>query len=125
MSNQKARPGDTVELANKEIGFNDPATGFKIVRTEKQKLGKSIGNKTNLALSSGALLIVGRAKKKEPETRDTGLPEDLPGREAFEAEGLSFDQVKKLSPEDLVAVKGIGEKTAESLAEYLAGAGKE
>ena len=74
---RKARfePGDTVELADKETGFSDPVTGFKVVRDGKVKLGDTIGSKTNRALLSGALLIVGgKAEKAKPAEDGNGKP---------------------------------------------------
>lgn len=125
MSNRHARPGDKVELANKEVGFYDPETGLKLVRSQTAKLGPSVGRKTNIALSSGALLVVGKAAASNLVKTDPDLPEDLPGRESFEAAGIRFDQVKAMSPEELDSVKGIGKKTISAIAEYLAGGSKE
>lgn len=68
-----AAAGATVELADKETGFHDPATGFKVVRDQQAKLGDTVGKKTNRALVAGALLIVGpkakAAEKPEPEAK--------------------------------------------------------
>ena len=61
------QPGDTVELADKETGFTDPETGFDISRDQRVELGDSVGEKTQQAILSGGLLIVGgtkEAKKK-------------------------------------------------------------
>ncbi len=66
MSEQKAQPGDTVELKDKEIGFTDPDTGFDISRDQKKQLGKTIGARTLAAIVSGGLLIVsGKAKDED------------------------------------------------------------
>lgn len=60
--------GKKVELADKDTGFYDAATGFKVVRDQKVELGDVIGEKTNVALASGRLLLVGKGKgKAEPE----------------------------------------------------------
>ncbi len=58
--------GQTVELADKDTGFSDPVTGFKIVREQQVQLGDTIGRKTNKALLSGALLVVGGKSKAKP-----------------------------------------------------------
>lgn len=47
-----------VELADKDTGFNDRETGFKIVRRQQKPLGENIGTATQQALVSGRLLIV-------------------------------------------------------------------
>lgn len=44
-----------------------------------------------------------------------GYPAGFPGRDALEAAKIPFETVKGLTLEQLVAVKGIGEKTAESI----------
>lgn len=68
-----AKPGDTVELADKDTGFSDPETEFKIVRDQKVKLGERIGRKTNRAIVSGALLVVSsKSAKSEGEGEDGG-----------------------------------------------------
>lgn len=50
--------GQTIELADKDTGFWDPATGFQIVRDQQAKLGQPVGEATRVALESGRLLIV-------------------------------------------------------------------
>ncbi len=58
MKNIQAQPGDTVELKDKDGGFYDDETNFKIVRKQKATLGNTIGSRTTQALLSGGLLIV-------------------------------------------------------------------
>lgn len=121
-----AGPGDTVELADKETGFFDSSTQFKIVRDQRVKLGDTIGAKTLRALSSGSLLLVsGKSKSKAaetdpPEGDEFDLPADLPGREAFIAAGFTtFASVKELDTEEkLLAIKGIGTGTVKNLAAW-------
>lgn len=55
-----AAGGKTVELADKDTGFFDPATGFQLVRDQTAKLDKAVGDATRVALESGRLLIVGK-----------------------------------------------------------------
>lgn len=50
--------GKEVQLRDKDTGFYDPATGFQVVRDQKVKLGKTVGDATRVALQSGRLLIV-------------------------------------------------------------------
>ena len=65
MANSDAKPGDTVELKDKEGGFTDPETGFDISRDQQKKLGDKIGERTHRAIAAGGLLIVlGEAKKQ-------------------------------------------------------------
>lgn len=120
-----AKPGDTVELKDKEAGFSDPETGFDISRDQKVKLGDRVGERTHQAIATGGLIIVtGRAGKSKStdggsDADDVDLPEDLPGREAFIEAGLTFSDVKNLkTDEDLLAVKGIGKKTVDALKEW-------
>lgn len=48
------------------------------------------------------------------------LPEDLPGREDLAAAGLTIEELKNYDKNALVALKGIGEATAEKILTYLA-----
>jgi hypothetical protein len=117
-----AKTGDVVELADKDGGFYDPQTQFKVVRGQQVKLGKTIGTKTNTALVSGRLLVVGSEKSTSAKSvsaqTESDLPEDLPGRDAFIAAEMNFDAVKNFDFEkDKVA--GVGAKTIEALNEYF------
>lgn len=60
-------------------------------------------------------------EKLRPRKKSAGdLPEDFPGRAELEAAGLTTRAaVKAKNREELVAVKGIGEKTADSIAAAL------
>lgn len=127
MSEKKyGEPGDSVELKDKDTGFTDPETQFDISRDQTRKLGDSVGSATQSAIMSGALLIVGGSKAKKTEddgpTDDYDLPADLPGREAFVANGITtFAGVKELdSEEQLLALKGIGAGTVKALAAWAA-----
>jgi hypothetical protein len=127
MANSNAKPGDAVELKDKEGGFSDWETGFDISRSQVKKLGDRIGERTHQAIASGGLVIVtgSRAKKAGSGEDDEGsksppdgsdIPEDLPGRQAFIDAGLSFAQVQALeTPEQLMEIKGVGEKTVKDL----------
>lgn len=119
MSNLEVKPGDTVELKDKESGFYDDETNFKVVRDQQVKLGESIGRRTNAALMSGGLLIVsGKSKKDEANQDESDLPDDIPGRKEFVAAGMNYEQVKTFDFEkDKVA--GIGAKTVEAVQSYL------
>lgn len=48
---------------------------------------------------------------------DYGFPDDFPGRHVFEEAGLTFEIVTAMSLEQLIALDGIGEKTAEKVIE--------
>lgn len=119
MSKQaNAKSGDSVELADKETSFYDPKTQFKVVRDASEKLGKTIGDKTNIALLSGRLLVVEGKSGKQSKQAESDLPEDFPGRDAFVAAGLNLEQVKTFDFEgDKVA--GVGDATIKSVQEYL------
>lgn len=123
MSNEipKAQPGDTVELKDKETGFYDDETQVKVVRDQNVKLGDHIGKKTNEAIVSGGLLVVGASKSKTDDTEKTGksdLPEDFPGRDAFLAAKMNLDAVKK-HDFDQDKVAGVGAATVKAVQEYL------
>lgn len=115
-----AKPGDVVELADKDTGFDDTQTGFSISRDQQVRLGKTIGTKTNRALLSGRLLVVsGSSKKSNDGGKDqSDLPEDFPGREAFVAAGMNLEQVKNFDFEK-EKVSGVGAKTIEAVNEYF------
>lgn len=123
-TNENKGDGRVVELKDKNTGFYDPITRFKIVHEQQLPLGDSVGTKTNKAILSGALLVVSGSVAKDKPATDQGddfdLPADLPGREAFIAEGLTtFESVKELDTEEkLLAVKGIGKGTVKALAEW-------
>lgn len=120
MSVETAKPGDTVELKEKDGGFYDSETGFQIRNEEKVKLGDTIGRRTNTAIVSGGLLIVGGGKTKAASNKPTAsdLPEDFPGRDAFVAAGMNLEQVKNFDFEtDKVA--GVGAGTIRQLGEYF------
>jgi hypothetical protein len=70
MSDKKWKPGDVVELANKEGGFTDPQTGFDISRDQKMELGDTIGTLTAEALASGGLLVVSKSAAKAEAKAD-------------------------------------------------------
>jgi hypothetical protein len=47
------------ELADKDTGFFDHETGFKVVRDQRIPLGEKVGKATRTAIVSGRLLVVG------------------------------------------------------------------
>ena len=59
------KPGETVQLAKKEGIFIDYETGLEVSNDQTTKLGKTIGQRTRLALQSGGLLIVSEKKPAE------------------------------------------------------------
>lgn len=59
-ANAKADADRVVELADKYTGFFDNATGFQIVRDQQKRIGKTVGEATQVALESGRLLFVVR-----------------------------------------------------------------
>lgn len=58
----EGKAGDVVELADKSVGFTDPDTLFDISRDAQAELTEPIGNRTQLAIASGGLLIVKKTK---------------------------------------------------------------
>lgn len=49
------------------------------------------------------------------------FPDDFPRREIFTGQELSLGDLRGKSREDLIALPGVGEKTAEMILEYFAG----
>ncbi len=49
-----------------------------------------------------------------------GFPEDLPGRNVLIRENLTIEAVKEYTREQLIALDGIGEKTADAIIAYFA-----
>lgn len=129
MVTDNAKPGDVVELKDKEGGFTDPETSFDISRDQKVELTNPVGRRTHEAIVSGGLLVVSGGKKsrnlgeaKEGESDESGddsdLPEDFPGRDVFVGLGMNRESVAALDHEGLVALKGIGAKTADAVLGY-------
>lgn len=114
-----ATTGQTVELADKETSFYDPVSQLKVVRDRQEKIGKTIGEKTNLAVANGRLLIVESKTKSETSGKsESSLPEDFPGREAFVAAKMDLAAVKAFDFEK-DKVEGVGAKTIEAVQAYL------
>jgi hypothetical protein len=65
MEMAEAKPGDVVKLAKDEGILVDYETGFEVSGSQEVALGKTIGQRTRLALQSGGLLIVKSAKTKK------------------------------------------------------------
>ena len=82
-----AKAGQAVELKDKETSFYDPETDFKLVRDQQAKLGDTIGAKTNRALLSGGLLVVGSGRTLgEAKPADDAGPAKKGGKKAEKAE---------------------------------------
>lgn len=58
------------------------------------------------------------ASDKATESLAAGYPEGFPSADALAAAGLSFEEVKLLNRDQLVALKGIGGKTADAILEH-------
>ena len=54
---KKAKPSE-VELKDKDTGFYDHETGFKVVRDQRVQLGENVGKATQIAIESGRLLLI-------------------------------------------------------------------
>jgi hypothetical protein len=54
---KKAKPHE-VELKDKDTGFYDQETGFKVVRDQRVPLGDNVGKATQMAIESGRLLLI-------------------------------------------------------------------
>lgn len=117
--------GDKVQLARKEGILIDYETGFEVVNAEEKKLGNPVGQRTQLAIQSGGLLVISsKSSKSSKKGKDDGdgsdLPLDLPGREAFLEADLTFEQLKKMTEEETALVKGIGPAKMKELIQYSA-----
>lgn len=71
-----AKPGDVVELKDKDGGFTDPETGFDISRDQKQELTDPVGRRTHEAIVSGGLLIVGGKRSSKAATDEAAAEEE-------------------------------------------------
>ena len=130
MGTSQAKPGDVVELKDKESGFTDPDTLFDISRDQQKELGGTIGDRTHQAIASGGLIIVTGSKAKKSKEDDggskskadeAGFPKDFPSRDALARAGVTFEALKTVgfdNKEALTAINGIGEKTADAIAEW-------
>ena len=97
--------------------FVDDETGLKLVPGKSIKIDRSLaGERTNMAIQHGALVEVDLSKEKKD---DSDIPDDFPGRDAFVKEGLSFDEVKRLSPSKLDAIPNVGKKTIEAVEKWV------
>lgn len=67
----------------------------------------------------GIVMVVGESVvKAPPEVK--GLPDDLPYRHVFEDLGIdTLDAIREI--DDLTSLKGIGKKSAETVAKFLKG----
>jgi hypothetical protein len=54
---KKAKPHE-VELKDKDTGFYDQETGFKVVRDQRVPLGDNVGKATQMDIESGRLLLI-------------------------------------------------------------------
>lgn len=96
--------------------FIDEDSGLVIRNDETVEIDKNIcGSRTFLAIQNGGLVEIDKPKTKN---ENDDLPADLPGRDAFIAAQMDFEQVKNLDFEKEKVV-GIGDKTIAALGEYL------
>jgi hypothetical protein len=134
MTDRKKQQGEkSYRLKDKEAGFFDDETGLDITRDQVVKIGEGAGKKTLQMVRTGGLIEV-NMEPKPPSGFDPNfgsgapsaaasewadsdeLPEEYPGRAALLAAGynkLSF--VNALTREQLIDLKGIGEKTADEI----------
>lgn len=68
--NKDSFAGATVELADKDTSFYDPATGLNLSRFGTAAIGDTVGAKTHTALLSGRLLVVGGKKAAKQSAGD-------------------------------------------------------
>ncbi len=111
-------PNRNYALASGRNLFVDDVTGLKLVRGDVVEMDHNeVGARTQTAIRHGHLVEV-QSKTTKKKTDDSDLPEDIPGRDVFLKAGLSFDQVKTLSLEDVDKTKGIGEATLAKFVDY-------
>lgn len=98
-------------------GYRDPATGLR----KYYGPGQGIEVPQGLVNSLGLTVIPEAAPAAEnaaPPPSD--LPDDFPGRKYLVAAGYTtLAQVRQLSIDDLIAIKGIGTRLAEQILERL------
>lgn len=107
--------------------FFDDESGLKVLQGKVVEIdAKKATEKTRLAISSGALLEVSEDEETQPkennkstnQQKESDLPEDMPGRDAFLTAGMNFESVKKFDFES-GKVPGVGAKTIEALKDFL------
>jgi hypothetical protein len=63
--------------------------------------------------------LIGNYEFTEVIDLSTSYPADFPNAKPFVAEGIDFESVKKMSREELLAVNGVGEVTANQVVAYF------
>lgn len=82
--------------------------------TDEEKQSELQKLKARVAELEGA----SKPAEQPAELPPTAFPDEFPARAKFENLGKSFDEVKAMSREDLIALEGIGEKTADDVLAY-------
>lgn len=106
-----------VKLKDPATVFVDPETGFSVTGDQTVEIDSKArkGKLTLDAIKHGGLIEVSREPKggsKSGGKNNSDLPEDFPARAALIEGGFdSLEKVNGASDEDLIAVKGVGEKT--------------
>lgn len=127
------KEGKTYMLKDQETSFTDDQTGLTVTRDQKVKIdGGKAGMKTLRMISSGGLIEVNEAPAP-PSGFDANagsglegggagdtLDESFPGYKALKEAGITTRaQAAALTTEQLIALKGIGQNTADEIAAAL------
>jgi hypothetical protein len=122
-----AEKKETYVLKDQETSFFDDESGLTITRDEQVEIGDGKGRKTVQMIKSGGLLKVDSsaaaagAKENNSQTPKSGaIPEDFPHAKLLAENGITtFAPLHKLNTQQLVDLKGIGEKKAEEIEKAL------
>ena len=131
-----AEKTETYVLKDQETSFFDDESGLTITRDERVEIGDGKGRKTVQMIKSGGLLKVDSsaaaaggtkpeggagAKENNSQTPKSGaIPEDFPHAKLLAENGITtFAPLHRLNTQQLVDLKGIGDKKAEEIEKAL------
>lgn len=107
----EARINDSVSALAKHFGVEIETQNVRVRDLEARRTYR----KESLA---DALERIANAAGTPTEASKELLPEDFPARELLQGADLTLPEVQKMSREDLLSIKGIGEKTADAILNY-------
>lgn len=96
--------------------------GTKTVRAERGKPTEVELGDLNMWLKTGKF---DRYEKPSEPADDSDLPADIPARAILVREKKTFEQVRAMTRDDLIGIKGIAETSADHILEYLNGGNQE
>ncbi len=89
--------------------------------TEEKQIDKTVpGGRYKVAGvivdASGSPVSKTSAQSEKVQTQQSAFPEDYPGYEVLgQVEGMTPEKLQSMSDEDILAIKGIGQKTLDAI----------